>query len=84
MSTEVDKVDGDEDLLEFLGDQFPERNARLQYRYVLASFVSSPDTAVELQTGETPVEISVDNLRLRIWEIFRPWNWGVRVKMCTR
>ena len=42
----------------------------LQYRW-------SPDTAVELQTGETPVEISVDDLRLRIWKIIRPWNWGV-------
>ena len=33
--------------------------------------------AVELQTGEILVEISVDDLRLRIWDIIRPWNWGV-------
>ena len=32
---------------------------------------------MELQTGEIPVEISVDDLRLRIWEIIRPWNLGV-------
>ena len=33
---------------------------------------------MELQTGEIFVEISVDDLRLRIWEIIRPWNWGVK------
>ena len=33
---------------------------------------------MELQTGEILVEILVDDLRLRIWEIIRPWNWGVR------
>ena len=32
---------------------------------------------MELQTGEIPVEISVNDLRLRIWEIMGPWNWGV-------
>ena len=30
-----------------------------------------------MQTGEVPVEISVEDFRLRIWEIIRPWNWGV-------
>ena len=38
---------------------------------------------MELQTGETPVEISVDDLRLRILEIIRPWNWGVMVGYLT-
>ena len=37
----------------------------------------SPDMAVELQTGEIPVELSVDDLRLQIWDIIRQWNWGV-------
>ena len=39
---------------------------------------------MELQTGEIPVEISVDDLRLRIptyyiilWEIIQPSSWGV-------
>ena len=36
---------------------------------------------MELQTGEILVEIlveiSVDDLRLRIWEIIWQWNWGV-------
>ena len=32
---------------------------------------------MELQTGEIPVEISVDDFRLLIWEIIWPWNWGV-------
>ena len=32
---------------------------------------------MELQTGEILLEISVDDFRLRIWEIIRPWNWGV-------
>ena len=38
----------------------------------------SPDTAVELQTGEMPVEISVDDPRLGIWETIQLWNCGVR------
>ena len=49
------------------------------------------ESAVELQTGEILVEISVDDLRLRIWEIIRPWNWGVsissdvaRISECSR
>ena len=33
---------------------------------------------MELQTGEIAVEMSVDALRLRLWEIIQPWNWGVR------
>ena len=32
---------------------------------------------MELQTGEIPVEISVDDLRLIIRHIIRLWNWGV-------
>ena len=33
--------------------------------------------AVELQTGEISVKISVDDLRLIIRDNIRPWNWGV-------
>ena len=36
---------------------------------------------MELQTGEIPVEISVDDLRLRTWEIIRPCNWGVSITL---
>ena len=36
--------------------------------------------AVELQTGEISEEISVDDLRLRIREIIRRWNWGVIIR----
>ena len=36
--------------------------------------------AVELQTGEISEEISVDDLRLRIPEIIRRWNWGVIIR----
>ena len=36
------------------------------------------------QTGVIPVEISVDNFRLRIWEIIQPWNWGVRERGSKR
>ena len=39
--------------------------------------------AVELRTGEIPVEISVDDLRLRIWDIW-PWNWGYIVHRPAR
>ena len=33
---------------------------------------------MELHTGEIPIEISVDDIRLYeyLWEIIRPWNWG--------
>ena len=36
-----------------------------------------PDKAMELQTGEIAVKISVDDLRLIIRDNIRPWNWGV-------
>ena len=38
---------------------------------------------MELQTGEIPIKISVDDIRLRIWENIRPWNWGVRDDLIT-
>ena len=38
----------------------------------------SPDKAVELQTGEIAVEISVDDLRLILRDNIQLWNWGVR------
>ena len=53
------ELDGDEDLLEFLGDSFYKSD------FIINS-VTHTDTAVELQTGEKPVEISVDDLHLRI------------------
>ena len=34
--------------------------------------------AVELQAGEISEEMSADDIRLRIRENIRPWNWGVR------
>ena len=42
----------------------------------------SPDKAVELQTGEIAVEISVDDLCLIIRDNIRPWNWGVNILAC--
>ena len=56
-STEVGR---DEDLLEFIGDKQSIQCVQNYRRW-------SPDTAVGLQTGEIPVEISVDDLRLRIY-----------------
>ena len=38
---------------------------------------------MELQIGEISGEISVDDLRLRIWEIIRPWNWGVTLDVTS-
>ena len=49
----------------------------------LFCFVSkmSPNKAVELQTGEISVEISIDVLRLIIRDNIRLWNWGVRQRL---
>ena len=52
------ELDGDEDLLEFLGDSFYKSDFIINSTHTY--------TAVELQTGEKPVEISVDDLHLRI------------------
>ena len=38
----------------------------------------SPVKAVEMQTREINVEISVADLRLIIRDNIRPWNWGVK------